>query len=189
MPFRFEPVRDIPGLVVVEPRVFEDQRGFFMESYSLRDFSEAGIGDVFVQDNHSRSVKNTLRGLHFQREPAAQSKLVWCIRGEIYDVAVDLRRGSPAFGRWFAATLSEANRKMLYIPRGFAHGFLVLSDEAEVLYKADNFYSPEHDGGIAWNDPQVGVRWPAEDPVLSDKDRALPTLEDAGVDFPYGERA
>lgn len=176
LPFKFTKVEEIPDLIIIEPIVFEDERGFFMETYSFKDFEKAGITDKFVQDNHSKSKKGVLRGLHFQIEPFAQSKLVRCIRGEIFDVAVDIRPDSKTFKKWHGIVLSEENKKMLYIPKGFAHGFVVLSDIAEVEYKVDNFYSREHDRGIIWNDPEIGIKWPIENPILSEKDSKLPTL-------------
>jgi dTDP-4-dehydrorhamnose 3,5-epimerase len=178
MPFKFYPVEELPGLVVIETVLFEDERGFFAEIYNLRDFQNFGIVDRFVQDNHSRSFKGVLRGLHFQVEPFAQSKLIRCIRGEIFDVAVDIRPDSPRFKKWFGLILSETNRKMLYIPKGFAHGFVVLSDIAEVEYKVDNFYSREHERGIIWNDPDIGIEWPIKNPILSEKDKKLPRLKE-----------
>ncbi|CUS97443.1 dTDP-4-dehydrorhamnose 3,5-epimerase [Candidatus Kryptobacter tengchongensis] len=176
MPFKFTRVSEIPDLIIIEPTVFEDNRGFFMETYSYREFERVGIKEKFVQDNHSKSVKGVLRGLHFQIEPFAQSKLVRCIKGEIFDVAVDIRPESATFKKWFGLILSEENKKMLYIPKGFAHGFVVLSEVAEVEYKVDNFYSPEHERGIIWNDPEIGIKWPFENPILSPKDMNLPNL-------------
>lgn len=174
----------IAGLVVVTPKVFGDSRGFFLETYSRRAFAAAGLDYDFVQDNHARSgKKGTLRGLHFQRPPAAQAKLVWVTRGAVFDVAVDLRRASPTYGRWFGVELSEDNFKRLMIPRGFAHGYVTLTDNAEFQYKVDNLYSPADDGGIAWNDPDIGVAWPVTDPILSDKDKVQPRLAEAGTPF------
>jgi dTDP-4-dehydrorhamnose 3,5-epimerase len=170
----------IPEVLIVEPKVFGDNRGFFFESFNQRAFAEVtGIDPVFVQDNHSRSARQVLRGLHYQiRQP--QGKLVRVIFGEIFDVAVDMRRGSPTFGRWTGMTLSEANRHMVWIPPGFAHGFLVLSDFAEVLYKTTDYYAPEHERCLIWNDPSVAIAWPFDGtPVLSDKDRAGKPLADA----------
>ena len=184
MQFRFQRL-EIPEVILIESQSFEDGRGFFSESYKLSVFRENGIPDEFVQDNHSRSVKGTLRGLHFQREPEAQAKLVMVARGEILDMAVDLRRGSPTYAQWVGATLSAANRCKLYIPRGFAHGFCVLSDVADVLYKVSAEYDPELDAGVAWDDPQIGVDWPIDNPLLSPKDVGLPRLEDAELNFDY----
>ena len=188
MPFEFERT-PLEGVLIVKPKVFEDSRGFFMEFYKQSDFRRAGIEVDFVQDNHSRSVKNVLRGLHYQLNPKAQGKLVRCLRGRIYDVAVDIRRGSPTFGKWYGLELSEDNKLMLWIPPGFAHGFLVLSDEAEVLYKVScSEYSPEHERSILWSDPDIGIDWPIEgDPILSDKDRTAPLLRDAEINFFWEE--
>lgn len=187
MPFSVEHT-GIPDLLIIKPLVHKDRRGFFFESYNRRDFFAAtGVKDVFVQDNHSRSGKGVLRGLHFQTGRMAQSKLVRCLRGEIFDVAVDLRKDSPAFGRWAAVRLTEDNKKMLYVPRGFAHGFLVLTESAEVFYKTDNFYSAPHESGIRWDDPELGIRWPSISgtPVLADKDSRLPLLKDARITFKF----
>jgi dTDP-4-dehydrorhamnose 3,5-epimerase len=161
----------IAGVLALEPKVFGDARGFFMETWNQRDFAEAGIDAAFVQDNHSRSARNVLRGLHYQiRKP--QGKLVRVTAGEIFDVAVDLRRGSPSFRRWVGTRLDAASRRMLWIPAGFAHGFLVLSDVAEVQYKTTDYYAPEQERTLLWNDPALGIDWPlAGAPVLSDKDR------------------
>ena len=168
---------EIPGVVVLEPKVFEDPRGFFMETYRKSLFQELRVDADFVQDNHSRSVKNTLRGLHFQIQHP-QGKLVRVIRGEVFDVAVDLRRGSPAFGRWVGVSLSERNRLQLYVPPGLAHGFCVTSDVAEFIYKCTDYWHPEHERTLLWNDAHVGVLWPACEPLLSDKDsRGLPWSE------------
>ncbi|MCL2182018.1 MAG: dTDP-4-dehydrorhamnose 3,5-epimerase [Chitinispirillia bacterium] len=168
---------DIDGLVLIKPKVHTDHRGFFLETYSAPVFAAAGIDAVFVQDNHSKSVaKGVLRGLHFQTGPFAQSKLVRVISGSIFDVAVDIRPNSPAFGQWRGFELSAANFQMLFIPRGFAHGFCTLEEDTEIVYKVDNPYSRENDAGIIWNDPDIAVAWPDVEPVLSDKDRGLPRL-------------
>ncbi len=177
MPFEFVRL-SIPDVILIKPKVFEDERGFFMETYKKSDFERAGIKCEFVQDNHSKSKYGVLRGLHFQKEPYAQAKIVRCVRGVIYDVAVDLRRNSQTFGKYVAVILSEFNGYMLYIPRGFAHGFLVLSDEAEVIYKVDNEYAPEYECGLIWNDPDVNIPWPIDNPILSEKDRKWPTLRE-----------
>jgi dTDP-4-dehydrorhamnose 3,5-epimerase len=161
---------ELPGVVVIEPRVFEDPRGFFMETFHSARFREAGLPETFVQDNHSRSVARTLRGLHYQIEHP-QGKLVRCIRGEIFDVAVDLRLDSPAFGRWFGTRLDASNRRQMYVPPGVAHGFCILSEVAEVVYKCTDLYYPQHERALIWNDPQVAVAWPISEPLLSDKDR------------------
>ncbi len=178
---------ELPGVLLITPRVFPDPRGFFFESYNQETWRTHGISTVFVQDNHSRSALGTLRGLHFQLPPMAQVKLVRCVRGVIWDVAVDIRVGSPTFGRWAGAELSADNFRQLYIPAGFAHGFCVLSDEAEVLYKTSAVYSRAHERGIAWDDPQLAIDWPVAAPLLSDRDRAAPSLADyvAGTPFAY----
>jgi dTDP-4-dehydrorhamnose 3,5-epimerase len=168
----------LPGVVLIEPRLFGDARGFFMETYRADIFREHGIDVTFVQDNHSRSTRGVLRGLHYQ-EPFPQGKLVRCARGAIFDVAVDIRRGSPAFGKWYGTTLSEENRAMLWVPPGFAHGFCALTDDAELLYKTTEVYHPEADYSIRWNDPQIAIEWPIPDPTLSAKDAAAPLLRDA----------
>jgi dTDP-4-dehydrorhamnose 3,5-epimerase len=169
----------IPGVLVLEPRVFGDARGFFLESYNERTMAEGGICDDFVQDNHSFSARNVLRGLHYQiRSP--QGKLVRAIAGEIFDVVVDLRRSSPAFGKWHGVTLSGENHQMLWIPPGLAHGFLVCSESAHVLYKATDYYAPEHERTLAWNDPDIGIRWPAVGkPLVSEKDNRGVSLREA----------
>jgi len=181
MPFEFEKL-EIPEVILVKPKVFKDSRGFFLETYKESDFVKAGITRKFVQDNHSMSVKGVLRGLHYQKKPAVQGKLVRCVRGAIFDVAIDIRKGSPTFGKWVGVILSEENHFMLWIPPGFAHGFLTLSDRAEVLYKvSDSEYSPAHDAGIIWNDPDISIKWPLEDikeVILSEKDSKLPRLKD-----------
>ncbi|MDR3013573.1 MAG: dTDP-4-dehydrorhamnose 3,5-epimerase [Chitinispirillales bacterium] len=168
----------IGGLILIEPRVHNDHRGFFLESYSAKTFAEAGIDCVFVQDNHSKSTaKGVIRGLHFQTAPYEQSKLVRVIRGAIFDVAVDLRPESPTYGQWKGFELTERNFNMLFIPKGFAHGFCTLEENTEIVYKVDNPYSPNHDTGIIWNDPALAIDWPVDEPVLSDKDRNLGRLE------------
>lgn len=164
---------EIEGLKVIEPRVFGDERGYFFESYNYNDFKEAGIPQVFVQDNQSASKKGVLRGLHFQKN-FPQDKLVRVIRGEVFDVAVDLRKDSKTYGKWFGVVLSEDNKKQFFIPKNFAHGFLVLSDYAEFAYKCTDFYHPDDEGGLLYNDPDIGVEWPFEEGVeliLSDKDQ------------------
>jgi len=184
VPFSFKRL-EIPDVVLIEPKVFRDDRGFFMESYKRSEFVDFGIDEMFVQDNHSRSRRGVLRGLHYQNPPRAQAKLVRVIDGEIFDVAVDIRKGSPTYGRWVGVYLSDENMRMLYIPVGFAHGFLALSDVAEVLYKTSDEYSPEHEAGIVWNDPEVGIDWPVEEPVLSPRDCRWPGLRGAVNAFVY----
>ncbi len=177
MPFEFQRLK-IPEVILIKPKVFEDERGFFMETYKKPDFERAGIACNFVQDNHSKSKYGVLRGLHFQKDPYAQAKLVRCIKGVVFDVAVDLRKNSPTFGKYVSVILSEHNKYMLFIPRGFAHGFCVLSREAEVIYKVDNVYAPDYEGGLIWNDPDVGLEWPIDNPILSEKDKKWPTLKE-----------
>lgn len=170
----------IDGVMVIEPTVFGDARGYFMETYSAAEFSANGITTTFVQDNQSKSRKGVLRGLHFQKKHS-QGKLVRVISGEVFDVAVDLRPGSSTYGKWEGVLLSAENKKQFYIPRGFAHGFLVLSEEAEFVYKCDDFYHPEDEGGLLWNDPDVGIEWPISadmNILLSDKDQKNPLLRD-----------
>jgi dTDP-4-dehydrorhamnose 3,5-epimerase len=179
MPFTFTKA-PIEGLVIIEPRAFPDERGFFMESYKQSDFEKAGILGPFVQDNHSRSKRGVLRGLHFQRPPYAQGKLVRVSRGRAWDVAVDLRKGSPTFGKYFALELSESNRLMFWIPAGFAHGFLALEDDTELQYKCTAEYNAASDGGLRWNDPDIAIAWPdiGIPPLVSAKDAALPLLRE-----------
>lgn len=165
----------LDGVVIIEPDVFGDNRGFFMESWNKKKMEEAGLFYDFVQDNHSKStVKGTLRGIHFQKGDKAQAKLVRCVKGAVLDVAVDLRPDSPTFKQWVGVELSAENKKQLLIPRGFGHGFLTLTDDVEFLYKADNYYAPEADAGIRWNDPDIGVEWGVENPILSEKDKINP---------------
>ena len=170
----------IAGLTIIEPNVFSDDRGFFMETYSQKVFAENGIDVEFVQDNHSRSAKGVLRGLHFQKPPFAQDKLIRCTRGEVFDVAIDIRENSPTFGKYEAVFLSEENKKMFFVPQGFAHGFLVLSDIADFQYKCSNFYNKESEGGIIWNDSELKIDWPKLDIdyILSDKDKLWPTFSE-----------
>jgi len=177
MPFTFNRTK-IEDVILVEPKVFGDNRGFFMESYKKSEFEQNGILDDFVQDNHSKSTKGVLRGLHYQLNPKAQAKLVRCTNGSIFDVAVDIRKDSKTFGQWVGYELSEENKNMLYIPEGFAHGFVVLSDEAELLYKTSNEFCPELDRGIRWNDPTINIDWGFEfEPLVSDKDNIQPFLK------------
>jgi dTDP-4-dehydrorhamnose 3,5-epimerase len=171
----------IPGAMIIDPDVFGDERGFFLESFNLREMRRIGIDANFVQDNHSRSRRNVLRGLHYQiKQP--QGKLVRAVRGAIFDVAVDLRRDSPSFGMWVGVELTEENKRMFWIPPGMAHGFVVLSESADLLYKATDYYAPQHERTILWNDPQLGIDWPLSgDPILSSKDRAGTAFRDAEV--------
>jgi dTDP-4-dehydrorhamnose 3,5-epimerase len=169
---------NIEGLVLIEPQVFADDRGFFMETYSKKVFADNGITVDFIQDNHSQSTKGVLRGLHFQKPPFSQDKLIRCTRGEVLDIAVDIRKNSPTFGHYETVILSEENKKMFFIPQGFAHGFLVLSDIADFQYKCSNFYNKESEGGILWNDPEIDIAWPDMDFILSEKDKLWPSLSE-----------
>ena len=182
MPFSFH-MLSIPDVIRVEVRAYEDERGFFMETYRAAEFAAHGIALPFVQDNYSYSMRGVLRGLHYQKEPSAQGKLVRVMLGQVYDVAVDIRLGSPTYGRWVGEVLSAENRRQLYVPPGFAHGFCVLGGAAGVAYKVTADYAPDLDRGIRWDDPEIAVRWPIADPVLSPKDAALPLLADADNDF------
>ncbi len=176
----------VDGAVILTPKVFGDNRGWFMESYSKRTLEQAGIFDEFIQDNRSFSAeKGTLRGLHCQTEPMAQAKLLTCLKGEILDVAVDIRKGSPTYMKWVSVKLSEENKKMFYIPAGCLHGFVTLTDNVEVMYKVNNFYSPENDRSVRFDDPAIGVEWGVTDPVLSQKDLTAPLLKDSDVEFIY----
>ncbi|HOJ47604.1 MAG TPA: dTDP-4-dehydrorhamnose 3,5-epimerase [Bacillota bacterium] len=178
----------IPGVYLIEPDVFGDHRGWFMESWSYEKLKKLGIDAHFVQDNHSFTAKkDTLRGLHFQIDPMAQAKLVRCTAGAVLDVAVDLRKGSPTYKKWVSVILSAANKLQLFIPRGFAHGFLTLTDNVEFEYKCDNPYSKEHDRSIRFDDPEIGVDWKIADPILSEKDRNAPFLKDSDCNFIYAE--
>jgi dTDP-4-dehydrorhamnose 3,5-epimerase len=167
----------LPEILIIEPSVFQDERGFFMETYQQRRYSEAGIESIFVQDNLSRSVRGTLRGLHYQVKHA-QAKLVQVIEGTIFDVALDIRRGSPYFGQWTSVHLSDENKRQLFLPEGFAHGFCVLSESAQVVYKCTDFYAFEDEGGVLWSDPALAIGWPISEPLLSEKDSQLPCLAD-----------
>jgi dTDP-4-dehydrorhamnose 3,5-epimerase len=184
MPFDFKPFKDLPEVIIIEPKVFPDGRGWFAETYKKSDFARSGISSEFTQDNHSRSaMKGILRGLHYQKEPEAQGKLIRCVVGEVFDVAVDLRKGSPSYAKWVSATLSAENRQMIWVPEGFAHGVLTTSDTSEVLYKVTCEYSPTCDRVIRWNDPQIAVKWPVCEPILSKKDADAPLLVDAENNF------
>ncbi|WP_420628068.1 dTDP-4-dehydrorhamnose 3,5-epimerase [Candidatus Leptofilum sp.] len=184
MPFQFRQLA-IPEVISVEPQLFGDSRGFFMETYQFEIFAANGIAASFVQDNHSRSAKGVLRGLHYQKEPHAQGKLLKVVIGEIFDVAVDIRRSSPTFGQWVGEILSAENGRLLYVPPGFAHGFCVLSETADLMYKTTDYYHPASEKGIMWNDPQIGIAWPISNPLLSARDQKLPTLAEADFNFVY----
>jgi len=188
--FNFNVTR-IDGVYIIEPKTFGDSRGYFMETYNKEQFCEAGLNMIFVQDNESKSSKGVLRGLHFQKKHS-QGKLVRVTKGEVFDVAVDLRTGSPTYGQWEGVILSDENKKQFYIPEGFAHGFLVLSDEAVFNYKCTDIYSPEYDGGVMWNDPEINIEWPLDlikNIILSEKDKTHPNLNELDLseykDFIY----
>lgn len=182
MPFKFERLR-IPDVLLIEAQRLEDSRGFFAELYKKSEFSAYGIPYTFVQDNYSHSIQGVLRGLHYQKQPSAQAKLVTVLKGQIFDVAVDIRKGSPTYGEWVGLVLSAARFQMLYVPVGFAHGFCVLSKEADVLYKVTEEYAPGLDRGIVWNDPEIGIQWPLADPILSRKDADLPLFSESDNSF------
>lgn len=171
---------ELPGVKLIEPSIFGDHRGFFLETYNQARYREAGIDLEFVQDNHSKSSRGVLRGLHYQLVNP-QDKLVWCIRGKVWDVAVDVRKGSPTFGKWVGAELDGERKNQILVPKGFAHGFVVLSDEAEVMYKCSDVYNPSGEAGVIWNDPAIGIEWPITDVTLSGKDTNLPPLAEARV--------
>lgn len=180
---------EIEGVVIIEPRIFKDDRGYFYESFSQREFEEKVCYTTFVQDNQSKSSYGVLRGLHFQKPPYCQSKLVRCIKGAVLDVAVDIRKGSPTFGKYVAVELTEENHRQFFVPRGFAHGFAVLTPEAVFQYKCDNFYNKESEGSVAWNDPQLAIDWriPADKVQLSEKDKLSKNIADADYLFDYNE--
>lgn len=181
---------DIEGVVIIEPRIFKDERGYFYESFSQREFEEKVCRTTFVQDNQSKSSYGVLRGLHFQKPPYCQSKLVRCIKGAVLDVAVDIRKGSPTFGKHVAVELTEENHRQFFVPRGFAHGFAVLSEEAVFQYKCDNFYCKESEGAVACNDPELAIDWriPAEKVLLSEKDKLNKNIAEADYLFDYNEK-
>lgn len=186
MSFEFKRL-EIPEVVLIKPKLRTDERGFFFEVYKRSDFAEFGINDQFVQENHSKSfAKGVIRGLHFQKKPMQQAKLVRIISGSVLDVAVDIRRGSPTFGKWVSALLSTKNQAILYIPEGFAHGFCTLEDNTEVIYGCSKEYSPAHDRGVIWSDPNIDIHWPELKPVLSERDKKWPALNEADLGFNYG---
>ena len=182
MPFSFKKLK-IPDVILISPKVFSDDRGFFYENFQKSTFVFNGIDKQFVQDNISHSTKGVLRGLHYQKNPNAQAKLLTAIKGEIFDVAVDIRKNSPTYGKWVGEILSEINHNSLYIPEGFAHGFCVLSECADVLYKVTQEYSPENERGIIWNDSEIDINWPIDNPILHEKDSTLPTLQESDKNF------
>jgi dTDP-4-dehydrorhamnose 3,5-epimerase len=185
MEFRFEPL-EIPEVILITHGIFKDERGFFLESFREEPFIQRGI-PRFVQDNHARSARRVLRGLHYQIRPAAIGKLVRCLRGRIFDVAVDIRKGSPTYAKWVGTELTDENCKMIFIPEGFAHAYCALTEECEVFYKTTGYYSPQHDRGIRWNDPALNIRWPVAELVLSAKDASAPLLKNADNNFVYAE--
>lgn len=173
----------IEGVYIIGPKVFGDQRGYFMETYNEKEFKEHGLNYMFVQDNQSKSKKGVLRGLHFQKK-FPQAKLVRAVSGEVFDVAVDLRKNSPTYGKWVGVVLSSENKRMFMVPRGFAHGFVVLSETAEFAYKCDEFYHPEDEGGLMWNDEEIGIEWPIDiEPILSEKDKKYLSLKESKIEF------
>jgi len=184
MPFTFKRL-SISDVILVEPRSFSDDRGFFFESFKESDFLSNGIDKKFVQDNFSHSIYGVIRGLHFQKTPKAQAKLVTVLKGKIFDVAVDIRKNSPTYGKWVSEILSSDTHNLLYVPEGFAHGFCVVSDEADVLYKVSNEYSQEHERSVIWNDPKLDIQWPIKKPIISNKDNKLSLLENLDNDFVY----
>ena len=188
MPFTFKRL-SIPDVILVEPSSFSDDRGFFFESFKESDFFSNGIDKNFVQDNFSHSVNGVIRGLHFQKAPKAQAKLVTVLKGKIFDVAVDIRKNSPTYGKWVSEILSDDTHNLLYVPEGFAHGFCVISDEADVHYKVSNEYSQEHERSIIWNDPKLNIEWPIKKPIISNKDNKLSLLENLDNDFVYREQS
>ena len=188
MPFTFKRL-SIPDVILIEPSSFSDDRGFFFESFKESDFFSNGIDKKFVQDNFSHSINGVIRGLHFQKAPKAQAKLVTVLKGKIFDVAVDIRKNSPTYGKWVSEILSDDTHNLLYVPEGFAHGFCVISDEADVLYKVSNEYSQEHERSIIWNDPKLNIQWPITKPIISNKDNKLSLLENLDNDFVYREQS
>jgi dTDP-4-dehydrorhamnose 3,5-epimerase len=188
MPFRFTPT-NFAEVMIVEPRVFPDERGFFMEAYKRSDLAAHGITDTFVQINQSRSSKDTVRGLHYQKDPKSQGKLIRTLSGEVFDVVVDIRKGSPTYGEWLGVSLSSTNNRMLYVPRGFAHGFCVLSEQADILYMVTEEYAPECEAGIIWNDQDLGIDWPVAEPKLSIRDKEWPSFRAADNNFQYGPQS
>lgn len=179
----------LKSVILLEPKVFGDHRGFFMESYSRQTYEKLDLNYNLIQDNHSLSVEaGTLRGLHYQKNPMAQTKIVRCLRGAILDVVVDIRKNSPTYGKWISEILTAENKRQIVVPKGFAHGVLTLVPNTEIMYKVDNYYSPENDRGVLWNDPAIGINWPFATPILSDKDKAAPLLKDADNNYTFGEQ-
>lgn len=184
MVFKFKRL-EILDVIIIEPQLFSDDRGLFFESFKESEFTSNEIDKKFVQDSFSHSTHGVLRGLHYQKNPKAQAKLVMVLRGEIFDVVVDIRKDSPTYGKWVGGILSDKNHNILYAPEGFAHGFCVLSDQADVMYKVSSEYSPEHERGIIWSDPDIAIKWPTTNPTVIKKDQLLPTLKNADNNFVY----
>ena len=184
MAFTFKRLQ-IPDIILVEPKLLLDNRGFFFESFKESDFFKNGITKKFIQDNFSHSTYGVIRGLHYQKKTRDQAKIITVVKGKIFDVAVDIRKNSPSYGKWISEILSEDDHKLLYVPEGFAHGFCVLSQEADIFYKVSNEYSKEHERGIVWNDPTINISWPIKEPIISDKDNQLPLLKNSDSDFTY----
>ena len=187
MPFSFRRL-EIPDVLLITPNIFEDERGFFMETYKLSEFKKLGVEYNFVQENFAKSKKNVLRGLHYQLEPKSQGKLVRCVRGKVWDVAVDIRKGSPWYGKWVKVELSEENKNILWVPRGFAHGYVSVEEDSEILYLTTEEYSPQFERGILWNDPTLKIDWGVDSPIVSQKDGKLPLLEKTENNFVYWEK-
>ncbi len=184
MPFKFTKLK-IPEIILIESVLFKDERGCFMEVYKYSEFAQAGINEHFLQSNYSKSNKGVIRGLHYQKLPNAQSKIVRCLKGKIFDVAVDIRKNSPTYGKWIGVILSAQNKKQLYIPVGFAHGFCSLDNETEVVYRTSNEYSPSDERAIAWNDPEININWPIKNQIISEKDKNNPPLRLSNHNFIY----
>ena len=187
MPFSFRRL-EIPDVLLITPNIFEDERGFFMETYKLSEFKKLGVEYNFVQENFAKSKKNVLRGLHYQLEPKSQGKLVRCVRGKVWDVAVDIRKGSPWYGKWVKVELSEENKNILWVPRGFAHGYVSVEEDSEILYLTTEEYAPQFERGILWNDPTLKIDWGVDSPIVSQKDGKLPLLEKTENNFVYWEK-
>jgi len=187
MPFSFRRL-EIPDVLLITPNIFEDERGFFMETYKLSEFKKLGVEYNFVQENFAKSKKNVLRGLHYQLEPKSQGKLVRCVRGKVWDVAVDIRKGSTWYGKWVKVEMSEENKNILWVPRGFAHGYVSVEEDSEILYLTTEEYAPQFERGILWNDPTLKIDWGVDSPIVSQKDGKLPLLEKTENNFVYWEK-
>ncbi len=187
MPFNFKKL-DNPDAILIEPRIFPDERGFFLETYKKTDFDAIGIDKPIMQINHSKSSKGVLRGLHYQKDPKVQGKFVSVVVGEVYDVIVDIRKGSPHYGQWLGVTLDSKKHHMLYVPEGFAHGFCVISEIAELIYYCTDVYSPEYERGLRWNDPSLGIKWPVQEPIIAERDASFPDLDKADINYTYEQK-